>query len=175
MDETALQLAWDAKYAEIILFMSQNQNVSQWVNEFLSSLRENNKEFQLQRMTTFLESMRENSKPTTGHTHLSNNITITGRHQVLQVGSQHGQGTVLQILNPKNLQFEYNGAGALTTQSTPNTTFNMSARDPEPAQVQQGPKIRLQTPKPETLQKCTKFTKWAVDFLRQMPDRPWLI
>ena len=60
MDETALQLAWDAKYAEIILFMSQNQNVSQWVNEFLSSLRENNKEFQLQRMTKFLEKMREN-------------------------------------------------------------------------------------------------------------------
>ena len=44
MDETALQLAWDEKYAEIIIFMSQNQSVSHWVNNFLSSLRGNNRE-----------------------------------------------------------------------------------------------------------------------------------
>ena len=66
------------------------------------------------------------------------------------------------------------GADAQPNPST-HLNFAPTVADPVAAHAQlpqlpvysQVPNIRLQTPKSETLDKCTKFSVWAVDFLRK--------
>ena len=169
MVESALNEALDEKYADLAGYVTQHSHVAEIVKNIMSSLESDEKQNKLQRITNFLERMKKSSQATPGH----QSVGMTNNAAV-QFLNQHNQGTVIQVVNSPNAPQSSTGADAQPNPSA-HLNFAPTVADPVEAHAQlpqqpvnsQVPKIRLQTPKSETLDKCAKISVWAVDFLRE--------
>ena len=168
MDASALDEALDEKYADLAGFVTQHSHAADIVKRFMSSLESDEKKIQLERIINFLEKLKQSSQATPGHQSVSmiaNSASFS---------NQNYQGTVIQVVNLPNAPQSSTDADAQPNPST-HLNFAPAVADPVAGHAQlpqqpvnsQVPKIRLQTPKSETLDKCAKFSVWAVDFLRK--------